>query len=243
LRDLGRLEEAAASFEKALVLGADPELHRFYLDSVRGTDQVSPPPRLYVEGLFDSYAADFQTHLVDHLQYQGHRTLTERLLNSGRRYRSVLDLGCGTGLCGTLVHSIADTIDGVDVSGAMLEQARKHGVYRELFHEDLSTYLATTDRRADLVLAADVFVYVGDLAAAFEGIRRILEPDGLFAFTVELSSDGRDVVLLPSLRHAHSESYIRNLARRFGFARVDMLEAPIRYEQTTPIRGLYAYLS
>ncbi len=242
MRELHQFEEAACCFEKALALGGDPELNVYYLASVRDGDPPTTPPRRYVEGLFDDYAADFQSHVVAKLNYRGFEVLLKPLLDTGKRYRHVLDLGCGTGLCGTLMAPQADRIDGVDVSRAMLKQARKLGVYRELIHADLGEFLAATALRVDLILAADVFIYVGDLAAVFRSMRRILEPGGCLAFTVELAKGGRDIQLLPSLRYAHSEAYIRRLADEARFTSMRVSEAPIRYDQTTPIMGLYIYL-
>ena len=242
MRELHRFEEAANCFERALALGGDPELNGFYLASVRDGDAPTTPPRRYVEGLFDDYAADFQSHVVEELGYRGFEVLLKPLLDTGKRYGHVLDLGCGTGLCGPLIAPRADTIDGVDVSGAMLEQARKLGVYRELVHADLGEFLAATALRPDLILAADVFIYVGDLAAVFRSARRILEPGGCLAFTVELARKGHDMQLLPSLRYAHSEAYVRRLADEARFTSVRISEAPIRHDQTTPIMGLYVYL-
>ena len=40
----------------------------------------------------------------------------------------------------------------------------------------------------DLVLAADVFVYVNDLAAVLADVARVLAPRGMLAFTVETHS-------------------------------------------------------
>ncbi|MET0918965.1 MAG: tetratricopeptide repeat protein [Burkholderiales bacterium] len=242
MRELRQYEEAARCFEKALALGGDPELNGYYLASVRDGNAPTTPPRRYVEGLFDGYAADFQSHVVDTLGYRGFEVLLKPLLDAGKRYRHVLDLGCGTGLCGPLIAPQGDVIDGVDVSSAMLEQARKLGVYRELVHADLGEFLAVTASRLDLILAADVFVYVGDLAAVFRSARRILEPGGCLAFTVELAKTGHDIQLLPSLRYAHSEAYIRRLADEARFTGVRISEAPIRHDQTTPVMGLYVYL-
>jgi predicted TPR repeat methyltransferase len=242
LRELHRLEEAALCFEKALALGADADLHGYYLASVRGTAAPAITPRRYVETLFDEYAAEFQDHLVEQLRYQGHESLVRPLLQAGRRYRAVLDLGCGSGLCGPLIQPFADAIDGVDVSGAMLGKARQLGVYRDLTHADLATFLAETSRSADLVLAADVFIYIGDLSPVFQSVRRILAPAGCFAFTVELSPEGQDFSLLPSLRYAHSESYIRRLAQTHGFKVRDLFTAPLRHDQSQPVMGLYVFL-
>lgn len=242
LCDLGRLDEAVPCFERAIALGADPEMHDYYLAAARGTHSPTAPPRAYVEALFDQYSADFQTHLVDQLQYRGHEWLVRPLIASGQRYRSVLDLGCGTGLCGALIAPHAEAVDGVDLSAAMLEQARALGVYRELIHEDLTTFLVQAHRSADLILAADVFIYVGALDDVFRAVRRILEPGGCFAFTVEPAADTADFRLLSSLRYAHSEAYIRRLCEAHGFSVRDLQRAPLRKNQREPLDALYVYL-
>jgi predicted TPR repeat methyltransferase len=242
LRELNRLPEAAQCFEKALDCGGDRELNTYYLSSVRESAAAPPPSRRYVEGLFDDYAQDFQNHVVEGLRYQGHECLLRPLIDSGRRFQRALDLGCGTGLCAPLLHTIADAVDGVDISRAMLEQAGKLGLYRQLTHADIASCLEAETQPADLISAADVFIYVGDLNAIFLAVRRILAPQGCFAFTVELSEDS-DLRLMPSLRYAHSEVYVRDLAGKHGFRIERMDRAAIRYDQTRPISGLYVYLT
>ena len=246
LRDAGRLEAAAECFEKAIGLGADAQLNRYYLAAVRAeaqADAPGAPPRAYVESLFDQYAADFDHHLVHTLGYRGHERLIDAVLQLGpRQYASALDLGCGTGLCGPLVRRLAARVDGVDLSAAMLEKASALGVYTELVHADVAEYLLTADRRDDLVVAADVFIYVGRLEAVFEGVARALVPGGAFCFTVEAAPEGQDVVLLPSLRYAHSAGYLRELAGRFGFDVVRLLRAPLREDQRESQPAIYASL-
>ena len=73
-----------------------------------------PPPADYVAGLFDSYADEFDSHLVGALRYQAHRQLVDQLVapcGADARFRSALDLGCGTGLCGPLVRPMVDAAD------------------------------------------------------------------------------------------------------------------------------------
>lgn len=242
LRELGRREEAAGCFEKAIALGEDPELHAWFLAAVRDGAATAKTPRRYVERLFDDYSADFDSHLVGTLKYRGHEALLRPLLQSGRRFRSVLDLGCGTGLCGKLLQGRADAIDGLDVSRAMLEQARGTGAYRELVHDELESYLASASRQDDLVVAADVFGYLGDLEGVFQSIKRILRPGGLLAFTVEVSPHREEVKLLPSLRHAHSEPYLRRIASSAGLQWREMRRGMLRQDQDKPVEALYVYL-
>lgn len=244
LREAHRPADAAVCFQRALALGADPEVHRYFLASVAGSGAPATAPRQYVQFLFDDYASEFQDHLVGLLGYQGHTVLVGHLAQvAPRRFRSALDLGCGTGLCGPLVQPRVDRLDGVDLSGAMLDQARALGCYTELVQADAATYLAGCNRRDDLVLAADVFIYIGALEEVFRGVARILAPEGVFAFTVERWDGPDGVRLLPSLRYAHSEAHIRDLAQAHGLRVLDLLQAPLRQDQQRPVAGLYVYLT
>jgi predicted TPR repeat methyltransferase len=247
LRELHRLDAAAHSYEQALTHGADRELHAYYLASVRDGATSAPParaPRSYVEGLFDDYAADFAGHVVEQLGYRAHEALLAPVVASGRRFRHALDLGCGTGLCAPLLAPVCDAIDGVDLSSAMLAQARKLGLYHELVHADIGEFLAAATQPMDLVLAADVMIYVGELSGVLRHVARLLEPGGVFVFTVELpASAERELQLLPSLRYAHSAAYVQRLATACGLVVDEMRAAPIRYEQGKPVPGLYVTLS
>jgi predicted TPR repeat methyltransferase len=253
LREVNRLDEAAQCFEKALALGADPELHGYYLAAVKAAAGEQAPaamplgaPARYVEALFDQYATEFQDHLVDNLRYRGHETLVRPLAESGRRYGAVLDLGCGSGLCGSIIRPVADALDGVDLSGAMIEQARKLGIYRSLTQAELGQFLFACTGRYDLVLAGDVLTYVGDLSGVFRSVRRILNPGGRFALTLERAPEGanagEDVRLQPSLRYAHSEAAVRRVAEASGFTVSTLFAAPLREDALHPLQGLYAYL-
>lgn len=243
MREAGQLAEAARCFEQALAHGGDETLHRFYLASVRaGETAPAQPPSDYVEALFDDYADDFQHHLVHQLKYQAHETLLAPLRVGGRRYPLVLDLGCGTGLCGQLIRPHADAVDGVDLAKAMVEQARASGAYRRVEQGELLAFLRSRQEAADLVIAADVFIYVGALDEVFAAVRQRLSPTGCFAFSVELASNGPDLQLRPSLRYAHSPAYVERLAAAHGLRVRQTWQAPLREDQRKPVMGLYALL-
>jgi len=244
LKDLKRLDEAAACFREAVARGADVELNRYYLASVAAESVPPLAPSHYVQLLFDDYAEQFDEHLVRVLNYQAHTVLTDHLERpGGRRFGSALDLGCGTGLCAPFVKSIADRLDGVDLSRKMLDKAAARGLYDRLVQADIVAHLQGTDQRYDLALSADVFIYIGDLAPVFGGVRRVMHPGGVFCFSVELAEDGKDFELMPSSRYAHSLRYIRSLAAQHGFDVAKVLQHPVREDQRQPIPGLFVYLS
>jgi predicted TPR repeat methyltransferase len=93
----------------------------------------------------------------------------------------------------------------------------------------------------DLAVAADVFIYVGDLAAVFQGVRRALREKGIFAFSVE-ASEQQDLVLRATRRYAHSRSYLERLAKAHGFA-VETIEPHIiRQQKGADVAGYLAVL-
>jgi predicted TPR repeat methyltransferase len=240
LRDLGRPQEAASSFRAALEHGGDAALNGYYLAALTGTEAPPAPPRAYVQALFDGYAQGFEDHLVTVLHYRAPDILAHGL--QGRRFDRVIDLGCGTGLCGELIRGQARHLVGVDLSLNMVRQARARGVYDAVVHADILEFLADASNAADLVLAADVFIYVGALEAAFAAVQKVLAPRGVFAFSVELASDAQGLALRPSLRYAHSRAYIEALAERNGFDFIATTEQPIREDQGTPVAGLFVWL-
>nr|HET7859145.1 tetratricopeptide repeat protein [Caldimonas sp.] len=243
LRDAGRLDEARHAYQAAIANGGNRELNGYYLAALSGADVPPHAPPTYVTRFFDEYAASFDTHLVDLLQYRAPATIAAQIASLGsRRFVSALDLGCGTGLVGPLLRPLSERLAGVDLSPAMLAEAKARGVYDELVRDDIVAFLRATETRHDLVVAADVFIYVGALDPVFAAVAGVLTAGGVFAFTAEALADDRDFALLPSLRYAHSERHLRELASRHGLAVASLVRAPLRREQRRDVEGLYFIL-
>jgi predicted TPR repeat methyltransferase len=241
----GRIDDARAAYCQALAHGAEPALVQFYLAALDGDGAPAQAPRGYVQGLFDDYAADFDTHLVDVLRYRGHERLVEVLQRAapGRQFRRALDLGCGTGLCGLLLQPLAASVDGVDLSRRMLEQAERRGVYQRLVLADVTEHLAGTAERYDLIAAADVFTYLGSLDAVIAAAQRVLEPGGVLCFSVECAAGDEDVVLLHSLRYAHSLRHVQAVAQRHALTMAACERQPMREDQRLPVDALFVVLT
>jgi predicted TPR repeat methyltransferase len=203
-------------------------------------------PESYVRHLFDQYAGRYDTALTEHLRYRGPAILLDavqqmmRSLGHPPLFGDVLDLGCGTGLAGAAFRSLAGRLTGVDLSPAMIAKADEKGIYDETHVakiEDFLSAAATEDAQYDLVLAADVFVYVGDLSPIFAGIRKVLTAAGLLAFTVETHA-GDGAKLLPTLRFAHGENYLRQALNANGLAIQQLARTSVRSEKGVPVDGL-----
>lgn len=177
----------------------------------------SAAPDPYIRNLFNEYAPHFEQHLLSVLQYTAHQQLhqvTEAVLNEDPRatYR-ILDLGCGTGLCGPLFKPMASTLVGVDLSEKMIEQAAQKGVYDQCVVCEL--YQALNDfPDQELLIAADVLPYLGDLTTLLQSAYAALRPGGYFAFTLEKQSNRNpDYTLQTNARYAHSLAYLERLCQ------------------------------
>jgi predicted TPR repeat methyltransferase len=241
---LRRREEAREAYARTLALDpADAQGAALGLARLGGATPAAAP-RAYVRTLFDQYAARFDQHLVQKLAYRGPEILREAIarVDPDRRFAHVLDLGCGAGLFAAAIVSRAEAISGVDLSPAMIEQARAKGLYARLAAMELTEFLAAEPAEsADLAAAADVFVYIGDLAPVFAQVARALRPGGLFAFTAQ-SGPSQGFEVGEDLRFSHSEAYLRDLASAHDFAVAELVAVSTRKDRGADVPGWAAVL-
>jgi predicted TPR repeat methyltransferase len=214
----GREREAATVYREALGRGLSAGLFGHLLKSSSGETSARAPEG-YVRETFDAFAGQFDQHLVGDLGYRVPEQLAALVREElGEQRLDILDLGCGTGLVGEALAPVVGSLTGVDLSARMLEAARRRGCYHALHAADIVDWIAETPPgRFDLVIAGDVFIYMGDLAPLFWGAARVLRKSGAFAFSVECC-EGADWRLLSSGRYAQSCAYLGRLAQEHGFA-------------------------
>ena len=153
-----------------------------------------------------------------------------------------MDLGCGTGLCGPLFRGMARTMVGVDLSPGMLTMASQRKLYDRLVTGDITKELRKYEDTYDLILAADVFIYVGGLDQVFQAISTALKPGGLFALSIEAEVESDDFVLKPTGRYTHSIGYTGRLAEVAGLREVSLDESVLRMDKAQPIDGYIVVL-
>lgn len=235
----GAVDQAAQAWTMALKLEPVDRLGAaLKLQLIGKAPATALPPSAFVETLFDHYAETFDEALVDRLGYLLPASLDQaiRVARPGR-FRLAIDLGCGTGLMGQKLRPIADRLEGYDISARMLGRARVKGVYDHLAKADLQDFVYAGPK-ADLVVAADVFIYVGALEGMMKTIARMLAGDGLLAFSVETLAGTTDFALQPSRRYAHSEIYVRRVLAANGFLILSAETTIIRQDRRQPVEGL-----
>jgi predicted TPR repeat methyltransferase len=251
LRALGRREDAIAAYRRARDLGADGADIDFALAALGEGAVPAAAPADYIKGLFDQYAGHFDRHLVEVLGYRTPALLADLLqAQVGVEIESALDLGCGTGLCAPLLRPLARRLAGVDLSDKMLDKARETGLYDELACADIMRWLEGRQAEWELVLAADVLVYFGELTALFARVAQAMRPGGWFAFSVETLVPGAEdatatsapssarYAITASNRYAHTLDYVQAGAAAAGFTVVDMRDAVLRKEHGSEVAGM-----
>ena len=144
----GETAKAVAAYEKVAELDREglfaAELKLAVLGAAETPEQ---PPSRYVEGLFDDYADRFETSLVEKLDYSVPQKLAKLIgkAATGDAFDTIVDIGCGTGLLGIEIRSLAKRLEGFDISQNMLAKADEKSLYDHLGQADLS--LDAEDRR------------------------------------------------------------------------------------------------
>ena len=220
------------------VFGAELKLAAHGAAPASGGTAVS-----YVEALFDQYAPQFETALVERLGYRVPELLdalvSRRMAELGiERFSKAIDLGCGTGLMGERLRARVDQLEGIDISAAMIAETARKGVYDRLEKAELVAALNARRADADLITAADVLIYCGALEPVLSALVPALQPGGLVAFSLEAHEGEEPVFLRPSLRYAHEATATRAALLAAGLEVLDFESAVLRFDRGAPITGL-----
>jgi len=249
LHDQGRLEDALAHFQQRARLTPENAVAQHLVASLTG-ENTERAPIGYIESVFNSYADKFDAHLQQALQYDIPKKLVELITRHPpiAEKWSILDLGCGTGLVGSAIAPFAKQLVGVDLSAKMLEKAHARKLYQRLERSDLLTMMQGEQASSyDVIIAADVFIYIGKIDEIVGEIKRLLCHGGVFAFSIEtlealsnveaIQSDEREYQLQNTGRYAHSAKHLTRLAYANDFLIKEMVATQIRMDHGKPIYG------
>jgi predicted TPR repeat methyltransferase len=180
---------AKRHFSAAAALQPENATAQHMLAALSENQTVTEAPLAYTKALFDQYAPYYDQHMQG-LKYDVPlviRNLLGELIPTHAQNLSMLDLGCGTGRCGLYCRDLAHTLIGIDLSDKMLGMAKALGAYDTLTEAPLQQYLENTTDTFDIITAAEVLNYVGNLTPLWPAIIKTLKPGGYFVFTTEHS--------------------------------------------------------
>jgi predicted TPR repeat methyltransferase len=209
----------------------------YLLGAVMGDPSIPRSPDAFLVEHFNECADRFDRHLVDVLGYDIPQKLGAAIagLMPADTRVDVLDAGCGTGLCGPRVRGFSASLTGVDLSPGMLDHARRRQVYDHLVCGELTSFLMDSPSRFDLIVAADVMIYFGELTALAAAISKSLRAGGLLAFSTERASSPGHRILC-SGRFAHDPDYVRSVFHSEFTERL-CHDTTVRVEAELPVAG------
>ncbi|MBY0356055.1 MAG: tetratricopeptide repeat protein [Rickettsiales bacterium] len=248
LMGMERKEEAVEYLDKGLTLFPDDGILSHFKASF-DTVSIDTASENYVRDLFDGYAEEFDYQLQNVLDYRTPQLLADALRAVLKRnpYKNpllrMLDIGCGTGLGGVAMQDITSYRVGIDISSNMVQKTRERGIYGRVEESEITKFYAQEQETYDVVYAADVYVYIGNIESNFAGAHKVLVDGGYYVFSVERDDAApQGFILRASGRFAHARSYIERLAVQYGFTIESITEAGIRKERGTFLDGYLVVL-
>jgi predicted TPR repeat methyltransferase len=238
---LKRFDEAGEAFRAWLK--ADPANPiAQHMASAYSNETPQRADAAYVAKLFDRVAGHFETTLAT-LKYAVPQMLTAALseyVPFGEKRLTVLDAGCGTGLCGPLLRSSSRRLVGVDLSAGMLAKARERNIFDELHEADLVGFMRAHPAEYDVVFSADTLEYFGALEEPAAAAAVALKPNGLLAFTVEAlpPGSGEKYRISETGRYVHHPDYVRDALTTSGFSLLQLETGVLRMALGSEVQGL-----
>lgn len=211
-------------------------------NAILSNQKITKANEQYLQNIFDVFSADFDSVLRD-LEYQVPNLINNilaQLYPSSKARLSILDIGCGTGLCGEFLYQYKKWhgLEGVDLSAQMLQQAKQKKRYDKLHLSEAEAFLTAQKNKFDLAIAADVFTYIGDLTNLMHKIFASLKKKGRLIFSVsENKINDAGFFLTPSGRFVHNQLYIKNLLSSSGFVIENIEYKKLRNEGDQPVIG------
>ena len=191
--------------------------------------QKSDKESEYNRLLFDTFAQTYE-ETIQKINYQVTQKISEMC---GKINGKILDLGCGSGFLGAAIKGANNEIIGVDISEKMLKIAEQKNVYQKLECVEICEFLKKNSERYDLIAAADVFCYFGDLEELF----KLCLPMKLI-FSLETNPLIETFTVQPNGRYQHNPEYIENLLKNIGYTNVSSQSVILRNEGDTEVKGV-----
>ncbi len=198
-----------------------------------------------IKAVFDGLAHVYESKLETFTYFgAAHiaRVFSQYAQATGRSQQlDLLDLGCGTGLCGKQLKPFARTLEGVDLSPKSLEVAGKLGIYDQLFAASAHAFFEEQpDKTYDVIASAGMFVYLSQLHDVIDNCCRHLRSKGTLLFTVDRHEDNSvDILSSPrsGLMFTYSQNYLERTLTSAGFQVVTLekVDDRLNWQNRAPV--------
>jgi predicted TPR repeat methyltransferase len=238
---LGEITKATSIYREWLDEEPEDPVARHMLAACTGENVPERASDAFIEETFDRFSSTFEVKLAA-LSYRAPRLIATMLEHAGiekSHHLNVLDAGCGTGFCGTVVAPYAQRLVGVDLSQGMLDQAKSKNIYDKLVKAELTEYMRENTESFNLIVSSDALVYFGDLSGILAAFAGALRPNGLLVFTLEhwIGEERCEHQLQLHGRYSHTKAYVERLLAALGL-QMTITDAELRMESGRPVPGL-----
>lgn len=223
---IGNVNKANHYLTKALKLDSNHQEASYYIKKMTDSTLIRELPKDLIKQYFDYTGEYFVEHWLIAKQYRGHELLltavTEIFNNKYVSKANILDLGCGTGICGHFLktNNIGNHIKGVDISNRMLNIARGcfvagKAAYNELIHMEIRDFLQQEKNQLYSIIAfIEVLHYLRDFQLELELAKKVMSAEGAIICLLR-RDESNDVSFIKQGDYfRHSENYIRNVAEK-----------------------------
>ncbi|GEM_PF-5416560 len=239
---LSKKYEGLQALNKSLAFDPKNEMALYLKATYEGgqyADGYAPhtTPIPFILSKFSKRAATYSLEELEK-EYEGDAELYEQIVDLNITPEVILELGCGTGLCGGLLSTLTSKLVGLDICPEMIEQAKEteSKSYADFIEADMRDHLLQQSVPAyDLIVAANVMPITGGLAAVMDGAAKALKPGGYFIFTAFALKATEGYRYISDIqRFAHSSHYLKTQAERTKLNAISLREVTLYEDDPRP---------
>ena len=130
------------------------------------------------KALYDNWATTYDTSFGEGHGYIAPREIAGIFTSLSDGNEPILDIGAGTGLVAENLPGL--TVDGIDISAGMLEQAKAKGLYRNRILADLTQPLPIKDNSYGGFVSCGTFTHGHVGPEVLPELMRVARPGALF---------------------------------------------------------------
>ncbi len=245
-----KLKKARKHLQEALKIQEHYPEANYYLNKITKKDSINFVPQQIIQEKFDYISSYYVDMYIGQQKYRGYKIALHEILsylNDRSRESNILEIGCGTGVCGHFlkVNHVGKSIIGVDISQEMLNIAAKcnvhnQDVYDSLFHMSDSQYFSeyNVTEKFDIVLAIDVLGSEKDLHNTLSNYKNALKKSGIIVAIVRALESDKHTVELSTRQDTfcYSQDYMLQLGK-------DLNMEPFKVSKCELYNDVTGYLS
>ena len=217
-------------FKQALEKEPDNNIFEHRVTSLTNPESIKTIPIEVVKEDYNFLAHSYQKFVKDS-KYSAPQILLEELhafiikhyKEAELKPETVLDIGCGLGICGYLASTMFDATNvyGIDIADKMVEKAKQFNKTDKTFTAIYNdNYLVFDDykHKIDLAMACFSMQFTADLDSAIKKVKSISSKKLVFAFAVPYTRNHHSFYDVNNRCFCYTRSYISELLLKHEFS-------------------------